>query len=196
MTRVDVDSIRTPDLARIQRIQPSTMEMYVKCANLLTIGRSTEPTAGASAGSSADSCSTRETTAGLCSDSAKRTKTGLVSTRMTEVTMASTSTPNSAEASTGRATNLDCGTNESKFTFAKASRGATTLVVYHKKNNYPFTVMAATTPTTTCELTDHEVPRCYHFARRGHRQTWARGQSEEDRPEKRGRTQRGTFPFG
>ena len=52
--------------------------------------------------------------------------------------MASTSTPNSAEASTEGANNLDGDTNESKFTYAKASRGATTLVVYHK-NNDPFT---------------------------------------------------------
>ena len=39
--------------------------------------------------------------------------------------MASTSTPISAESSTGGATNLDGDTNESKFTYAKASRGVT-----------------------------------------------------------------------
>ena len=55
--------------------------------------------------------------------------------------------------------------------------------------------LAATTPTTTCELTDHEVPRCYHFVRRGHRQTWVHGQSEEDRTEKREGHSGALFPL-
>ena len=40
-----------------------------------------------------------------------------------------------------------------------------------------------------------EVPRCYHFARQGHRWTWACGQSEEDRPEKREGHNQAVFPL-